>query len=98
MTFDAQISICNANGALGSRLTGAGWGGCAVSLIPESHTAVFIQSIKDSFYAKRIQSGQVRCVFQQKGDLVSECDVTRSLPMRWMSASLHRSHRVVGQF
>ena len=66
MMLDAQISICNANGALGSRLTGAGWGGCAVSLIPESHTAVFTQSVKDSFYAKRIQSGQVCRVFNRR--------------------------------
>ena len=44
--------IFSQSGALGSRLTGAGWGGCAVSLIPASQKEAFIQKMYDGFYAK----------------------------------------------
>jgi N-acetylgalactosamine kinase len=49
--LDKLTDICREAGAYGSRLTGAGWGGCAVSLIPESILDDFMQKIKTKYYS-----------------------------------------------
>ena len=43
---------CRKSGALGSRLTGAGWGGCVVSLVPANQVAAFTDSLKKNYYEK----------------------------------------------
>ena len=46
-------SLCCTLGAYGSRLTGAGWGGCTVSLIPERIQSEFIQGLHKQYYIPR---------------------------------------------
>lgn len=35
---------------MGSRLTGAGWGGCAVSMVPTERTESFLRTVKEHYY------------------------------------------------
>ncbi|XP_019181234.1 PREDICTED: galactokinase [Ipomoea nil] len=57
--LEELVKICRDNGALGARLTGAGWGGCAVALVKESHIPHFILNLKEQFYQSRIDKGVI---------------------------------------
>ena len=43
-------SLARAHGATGSRLTGAGWGGCTVSLVREGTQAAFTAALLVGYY------------------------------------------------
>ncbi|XWS53492.1 hypothetical protein CRYUN_Cryun10bG0005900 [Craigia yunnanensis] len=57
--LEELVKICRHNGALGARLTGAGWGGCAVALVKESIVPQFILNLKEQFYQSRIDRGVI---------------------------------------
>ena len=50
--LDELVEICLEEGALGSRLTGAGWGGCCVSLVSEDKISSFLDRVATKFYNK----------------------------------------------
>ncbi|RZC85245.1 hypothetical protein C5167_041427 [Papaver somniferum] len=57
--LEELVKVCRDNGALGARLTGAGWGGCAVALVKENIVPQFILNLKEQFYQSRIDKGVI---------------------------------------
>ncbi|KAH8918227.1 Galactokinase [Atractiella rhizophila] len=51
--INEMVQISREAGAFGARLTGAGWGGCTVHLIPESIENDFIETLKQRYYVKK---------------------------------------------
>jgi len=64
--LDVLVELCKANGAFGARLTGAGWGGCAVALVPESNTETFLKAIEEGFYSTRPHGELATVLFASK--------------------------------
>ena len=48
--LDELAVFCEKSGSYGTRLTGAGWGGCAISLVSKDTVDVFMQRVSESFY------------------------------------------------
>jgi len=54
--LDALTGIAREAGAEGSRLTGAGFGGCAISLVREERLAGFLETVARRYYREYLRS------------------------------------------
>lgn len=57
--LDAMVELALGAGAFGSRLTGAGWGGCTVSLVATDKLAGFLDAMAKGYYAPRGRDADV---------------------------------------
>jgi len=51
--LDALVAVAKEAGALGARLTGAGWGGCIVALVPKGKEDDVIAAMDAKYYAAK---------------------------------------------
>lgn len=51
--LDALVECAMEAGALGARLTGAGWGGCIVALVPAANVERFTNELQRTYYDAR---------------------------------------------
>ncbi|KAM8783836.1 N-acetylgalactosamine kinase isoform 2-T2 [Rhynchonycteris naso] len=54
--LDQLVDICRTFGAEGSRLTGAGWGGCTVSIVPVDKLPSFLANVHRAYYQRGSRS------------------------------------------
>ncbi len=53
--LDELTRVARQAGAEGSRLTGAGFGGCAISLVPEARLPAFLQEVSRAYYREYLR-------------------------------------------
>jgi len=59
--LEELVKICRDSDALGARLTGAGWGGCAVALVKEPIVPQFILNLKVCWHYSSGKSLFIKC-------------------------------------
>ena len=62
--LDALVEAGRRNGAAGARLTGAGFGGCTVNLVPESQVATFCEGVQQDYYGVVNGAPQPEAIFR----------------------------------
>jgi galactokinase len=53
--LDTFVEAAQQHGARGARLTGAGFGGCAIALVPEDETSAFTDACKQAFAEREFE-------------------------------------------
>ncbi|KAK9792724.1 hypothetical protein WJX73_007552 [Symbiochloris irregularis] len=57
--LDTLIKLSKESGALAGRLTGAGWGGCMVALVPDAQAQHVIEHLKKEYFAGFVEKGKL---------------------------------------
>ncbi|MBO4667440.1 MAG: galactokinase, partial [Bacilli bacterium] len=55
--LDLICELANQVGAIASRMTGAGFGGCAIAIVPKTRVASFTEKLKEAYY----QASNLNC-------------------------------------
>lgn len=65
--LNALVSIMNGAGALGARLTGAGFGGCAIALVRDPEIEVVKEAVRREYYGKYLPETHPELISQALG-------------------------------
>ena len=65
--LDHLAALARAHGALGARLTGAGFGGAIVALVERDRVAALIAALDRHFYAARGGRSDLRLAVEPRG-------------------------------
>ena len=57
--LDELVEAFKSAGAIGARLTGAGWGGCVVALVKQDAVRDVLGRVRKAFFGVRVASGIV---------------------------------------
>jgi N-acetylgalactosamine kinase len=76
--LEALVSISREQGALGARLTGAGFGGCTVNAVPHDRVTQFIDGVTTSYYHGYVRQEKDRpfAKYEDLHDVIFVCRAT----------------------
>eukprot|EP01138_Halocafeteria_seosinensis_P016450 gb/GECG01016781.1/.p1 GENE.gb/GECG01016781.1/~~gb/GECG01016781.1/.p1 ORF type:complete len:668 (+),score=125.42 gb/GECG01016781.1/:1-2004(+) len=61
--LDELVNIAKSNGAIGARLTGAGWGGCIIAMCTESNHPQVLDALKTEYFQRKGIEDTANCLF-----------------------------------
>jgi len=70
--LEELVPICREAGAIGARLTGAGWGGCTVSMVREDGVERFVAALKERYYGPAMAAGRINAAGAEGAIFVSK--------------------------
>ncbi|KAI8469392.1 MAG: ribosomal protein S5 domain 2-type protein [Monoraphidium minutum] len=102
--LDELVAASVTAGAAGARLTGAGWGGCAVALVEEGSAAALLSELEARYYAPRrpaagAGAGGAPAAFATRpaggARLLARDEVAALLPAAAAGAAAHRAPALI---
>ena len=77
--LDNLVGIAREAGAVGARLTGAGFGGCVVALVPNSQVDSFTQVVKRRYFEEYLKAVHAEIVIEPKdfSEVILTCHATK---------------------
>ena len=75
--LDALVGLCKSAGALGARLTGAGFGGFVVALVEESKCDALLERVESEYYEDYLKKNRPDLHATRKGNLLFRAHSTQ---------------------
>ena len=77
--LDELVAIAREAGAVGARLTGAGFGGCVVTLVENERVSPFTERVRTEYFQKYIGTSHPELTIQPQefSNLILNCSATQ---------------------